>query len=359
MRILFALPGLHAVDRGAEIAFIAVATELARDHDVTLIGTGPAVAERPYRYLHVRRVARERFESFPKFVPVRSETAWEELSFIPGLLNIYRPSDYDVTVTCAYPFTNWALRRPAMGGRPKHVFVTQNGDWPAYANNAEYRLFDCDGLICINPDYFARNEANYRCAQIPNGVDLRRFQPGAAEQGRFGIPPGQRTVLMVSAMITSKNVAEGIRAVAGLPDTQLVVAGDGPLRGELQSLADQILRGRYFPMTVASADMAALYRSADAFLHLSRDESFGNAYVEAMACGKPVVAYDLPRTRWIVGDNAFLVHSDTKAVASGIEAALGSGVATQQAMVDRAANFDWSRIAQRYLEFFQDVVAQG
>lgn len=359
LRILFALPGLHAVDRGAEIAFIAVATELARDHEVTLIGTGPSVAGRPYRYRQVRRMARERFESFPKFAPVRSETAWEELSFVPGLLNIYRPSDYDVTVTCAYPFTNWALRRPARGGRPKHVFVTQNGDWPAYANNAEYRWFDCDGLICINPDYFDRNSAKYRCALIPNGVDIGRFVPGSAEPGRFGIPLGRRTVLMVSAMIASKNVAEGIRAVAALPDAQLVVAGDGPLRGELQSLSDQLLPGRYFPMTVASADMPALYRSADVFLHLSRDESFGNAYVEAMACGKPVVAFDLPRTRWIVGDDAFLVNSDTKAVTSGIEAALRGGGATQQAMVDRAANFDWSRIAQRYLEFFQDVVARG
>ena len=42
MRILFALPGLHRHDRGAEVAFIAIARELARaGHAVTLIGSGP------------------------------------------------------------------------------------------------------------------------------------------------------------------------------------------------------------------------------------------------------------------------------------------------------------------------------
>jgi len=52
-----------------------------------------------------------------------AEFAYEDLTFIPGLLMNYRPSDYDVTVTCSYPFTNWALRRPELRKRrPPHVF---------------------------------------------------------------------------------------------------------------------------------------------------------------------------------------------------------------------------------------------
>ena len=84
-----------------------------------------------------------------------------------------------MTVTCSYPYTNWILRRPAIGGaKPRHVFVTQNGDWPPQQSGAEYRYFGCDGLVCTNPDYFERNKARWNCSLIPNGVDVTRFRPG-------------------------------------------------------------------------------------------------------------------------------------------------------------------------------------
>src|SRR5438552_1299332 len=236
VRILFALAGLHRVDRGAEIAFVAVARELAKaGHEVTLIGSGPSRPGQPYRYIRAPAIPREKFEAFPHMPLLRNETAWEEATFVPGLLAKYRPADFDIAATCAYPFTHWALRRPVLGGkRPRSVFITQNGDWPAFSDNAEFRLFDCDGLVCTNPDYFERNRACYRAALIPNGVDLERFRPGPPDRARFGLPESGPVVLMVSALIASKNVAEGITAVAGIRGAQLVVAGDGPLRSDLQ-----------------------------------------------------------------------------------------------------------------------------
>ncbi len=53
MRILIALPGIHRYDRGAEIAFMAVAQELAKSGDkVTLVGSGDAREGTRYRFLH-------------------------------------------------------------------------------------------------------------------------------------------------------------------------------------------------------------------------------------------------------------------------------------------------------------------
>jgi NADPH-dependent glutamate synthase beta subunit-like oxidoreductase len=53
MRVLFALPGLHRIDRGAEIAFISVANELAKaGHQVTLLGSGPPKPGTLYRFIH-------------------------------------------------------------------------------------------------------------------------------------------------------------------------------------------------------------------------------------------------------------------------------------------------------------------
>src|SRR5579872_5809601 len=134
MRVLFVLPGLHRYDRGAEIAFISVASELARaGDDVTLFGSGPQRQATPYRFRQVASIRRERFESLPSIPCLRDETCYEELTFVPDLIRIYNPQDYDITVGCSYPFTNWVLRRPVLGGqRPPHVFVTENGDWPAF-----------------------------------------------------------------------------------------------------------------------------------------------------------------------------------------------------------------------------------
>ena len=115
MKILFALAGLHRVNRGAEVAFISIANELAKAGDaVTLIGCGPSVPETLYSYIQAKCISRENFRSFPSIPLLRSEYIYEELTFMPELLLRYRPSDYDVTLTCGYPFTNWLLRRPTL-----------------------------------------------------------------------------------------------------------------------------------------------------------------------------------------------------------------------------------------------------
>jgi glycosyltransferase involved in cell wall biosynthesis len=360
MRILFALPGLHKYERGAEVALNALATELAiGGDDVTLIGSGDPKPSRPYRFLRAQSLQREGFEHFPSLPVFRSETVYEEASFMPGLLRRYRPRDFDITATCSYPFTNWALRRPSLRGpRPPHVFITQNGDWPAQSDKSEYRLFGCEGLVCTNPDYYERNHLQWPSALIPNGIDVNLFRPGASAREHFGLPENVPVVLMVSALIPSKRVADGILAVSKLPGTHLVVAGDGPLRDEIRQMASDLLPGRFTRVSVAGHEMPLLYRSADVFLHLSKEESFGNVYIEAMACGLPIVGHDTPRLRWIVGDDEFLVDTvDSDAVAARLtEAQSGSG-AQRKARLIRSSDFSWARVAAKYRTFFEQVIS--
>jgi len=362
MRILFALPGLHRYNRGAEIAFISIATELTKlGNAVTLVGTGPVCAGTSYRYVRVPSIARENFESFPSIPPLRNEYAYEELTFVPGLLSQYRPADYDVTLTCSYPFTNWLLRRPVLrGARPAHVFVTENGDWPAYENRSEYRFFGCDGLVCTNPDFLERNKDRWHCVLIPNGVDCNRFRPGVARRQAFGLPADRVIVLMVSALISSKRVATGIAAVSRIADADLVVAGDGPLRHDIDALASRLLPGRFSRVTAAPEQMPALYQSADVFLHLSKDESFGNIYLEALACGLPIVAHDSPRLRWIVGNGQFLTDTENEAaIARQIIRARDVSPAQRQESINRAQEFSWPRIGEMYQRFLQNVATSA
>ncbi len=360
MKILFALPGLHRYDRGAEIAFISIATELCKGGDVvTLVGSG---RERPaalYQFLHAGSVRREKFEKFPLMPVLRNEYAYEELTFAPGLLRHFRPSDYDVTITCGYPFTNWILRRRAFGiTRPPHVFVTQNGDWPARARNSEYRCFGCEGLVCTNPDFYERNAQRWRCKLIPNGIDCNKFSVGPARRPKLGLPAGGVVVLMVSALIPSKRVEIGIEAVSRSPDAYLVVAGDGPLREQIDAAAKRLLPGRFKRLTVQADCMPGVYRSADVFLHLSKDESFGNVFLEAMACGLPIVAHDSARSRWIVGNDEYLVDTENPTeIARKIEQARFSSAPQQVRRVAKAAEFSWVKIAQTNRQVLREIVA--
>ncbi len=340
---------------------MAIARELTRaGNAVTLIGSGPEREGTPYRFVRASSLARENFRNFPSIPFLRNDCAYEELTFLPNLMLHYRPQNFDVTLTCNYPFTNWLLRRPTFrGSRPAHVFVTENGDWPAISDQSEYRFFDCDALVCTNPDFYERNRARWRCRLIPNGVDCTRFQPGSAHREKYGLPSDRLVVLMVSALIASKRVEAGIDAVSRISNAHLVVAGDGPLRPEIDKIAAHSLPGRFTRLSVPAENMPSLYQSADVFLHLSRDESFGNVFLEAMACGLPVVAHDSPRIRWIVGNDQFLTDTqDIGNVARSIDLAANAvSVDRRMASVERAASFSWSKVGNMYQDFLQELTS--
>jgi glycosyltransferase involved in cell wall biosynthesis len=116
-------------------------------------------------------------------------------------------------------------------------------------------------------------------------VDTRRFAriPDPARP-----PPGagDPTYLCVSALVPYKRVELAVRAMAGRRG-RLVVVGDGPDRERLTRLApaNVELRGR-----VADDELDLLYAASDAVIHPAIDD-FGIVPVEALAAGRPVVAF--------------------------------------------------------------------
>lgn len=362
IRVAIVLPGLHRVRRGAETAFEAVGRELAKlpGFAVTLIGSGPPRPDEPYRYVRVPCLPRERFERYPRLPTLRNEYSYEELTFAIGLFRAYRPGDYDVTMTCSYPYTNWLLRRPARR-RPIHVYVTQNGDWPAREARREYRFFHCDGLVCTNPAFYGRNHGRWPAALIPNGVDPQQFAPGVGDRPVFNLPTDRPIALMVSAMIRSKRVLEGAQAVARVPGLHLAIAGDGPERGEIERYACLKMPDRLHLFDLPRDRMPELYRCADVFLHMSQIEPSANAYIEALATGLPIVTHGRDVTRWTLEDQAYYVDtSDTSAVAGATQRALQqakvSDVASRRALVER--RFTWAAIAGDYAAFFNELRRQ-
>jgi glycosyltransferase involved in cell wall biosynthesis len=162
---------------------------------------------------------------------------------------------------------------------------------------------------------------------------------------------------MVSALVASKRVEAGIDVISKLPDAHLVVAGDGPLKDFLEAKAEHLLPDRYKQLSIPPERMPDLYRSADVFLHLAKEEPFGNVFVEAMACGLPVVGHDTPRLRWIVGDDGFLLDTDDlAAVVREIERARRAVTGGQAKRITRAATFSWTKVGELYRVFLREVI---
>ena len=250
IRVAFFLPGLGRVQRGAETAFLEVARALSHydDVEVELFGTGNDVPE-GLTVHSVGYLSREKFEKWPSLPFFRNEYAWEELSFTWNLRRkaVYRPERFDATISCTFPHVNMFLNRRQRGGSPLNIFVTQNGDWMCQSNQSEYRLFGCDGLVCINPEYYERNRDKYPTVLIPNGTDPDYFTPdsNASVPEEVRVSHDGPVVVMASAMIASKRVDMAVEAVSRVPNACLMVAGDGPDREMIAQLAEERLPGRY------------------------------------------------------------------------------------------------------------------
>lgn len=363
------LPGLGRVQRGAETAFLEVARALNSfpDVDVVLFGTGDDVPA-GLSIRKVRCVPREKLERLPRMPVFRSECHYEEYSFVRQLKrgNDFDPHAFDAVIHCTYPFVNWYVQK-CKRRNPKllSIFVTQNGDWMCRAMHREYRWFACDGLIAINPDYYANNRQRHRTILIPNGTDPVVFTPRTQTDEPFKfqapIPPGHTVVLMASALIESKRVAEGVEAAAKVDNAYFIVAGDGPKRDEIARLAKDLMPGRYQLLgSVPRDQMASLFRQADVFLHMSKVEPFGIVYLEAAACGLPVVTHDGETPRWILGDTALYADTDNvHDVADAIQMATDPQLREilGEAARDRVIE-DWTWIAQgrRYRKFIRGLL---
>ena len=130
-----------------------------------------------------------------------------------------------------------------------------------------------------------------RLVLSPLGVETSRFSPGGAGDDIVGAGRERPVVLNVGSLYPVKGQMDVLRALARVPDAELVVVGEGPLRGELRRLATRLgLRDRIRWLgAVAHDQRPAVYRAAAVFVQGSRHEAQGMALLEAAACGVPAV----------------------------------------------------------------------
>lgn len=110
---------------------------------------------------------------------------------------------------------------------------------------------------------------------------------------------------------------------------------------------------------VDDADLAGLYQGAAALVHLASHEGFGFTPLEALSCGIPVLAADLPVLRETLGEHArFTDPTDSRATARELDMLLESGdtPVARQSRVDWAARYTWEGCARRVIACYRDAL---
>ncbi len=178
------------------------------------------------------------------------------------------------------------------------------------------------------------------------GLDRSVFHPLDRGECRAALklPPDRPVLATVGALIPRKGQAYAIAAMAKLPEAILLVAGGGPDREALQAQATRLgLAERVrFLGPVPHGDLPKVLSAADVFVLPTQSEGLANAWVEALACGTPVVTTPIPGARELLTDPAYgrFAGRDAAEIADAVQALLAAPPA-RDAVLAGAAAFSW------------------
>jgi teichuronic acid biosynthesis glycosyltransferase TuaC len=155
-----------------------------------------------------------------------------------------------------------------------------------------------------------------RTQVVGNGVDLDKFSPEDRREARlkYGLPQQAKVLVSVGALVERKGFHRVIQILPNLldhiPDLHYLIVGGGSPEGNMEvELREQVTRlglekQVHFLGAMPPEELKWPLSAADIFVLATRNEGWANVFLEAMACGLPVVTTD-------VGGNAEVVCSPT------------------------------------------------
>jgi len=202
--------------------------------------------------------------------------------------------------------------------------------------------------------------ADFQSTIIPNGIDTAYWR--ASPTSRY-LRPGMRNLVFLGRLEQRNGPGVAIEAFSKiaplLPDVRLLMAGDGPMRDDLQAKVPPHLRDRIEFLGALYDQRPELLASASVFLLPARAVGFSIMVLEAFAAGLPVVALpalgtDRAGEHWsnviVAKENSAAAFAD--AVIDTLQRDQGDRIARGRSIAD---TFDWARIGSRILDVFQRV----
>ncbi len=260
--------------------------------------------------------------------------AWGKAGFCPQLF--WQLSKFDVVQLHfpAFGLAEVVALWKAVGGKGKlfvfyHHDLRGKGWWGRFFSWYKkivmpFVLRQADKIIVSSFDYarhsdlagfYAKHQDKF--VALPFGVREKLMPTDNKPELKQakGIPQAEKVILFVGGLDRNhyfKGVEVLLRAVSKLKQSvdwawRLVVVGDGDLRPAYQQLAAelQINDKVFFVGSQTETDLIKFYQLADVLVlpSIDQSEAFGLVLIEAMACGCPVIASNLPGVRWVVNES--------------------------------------------------------
>lgn len=209
-----------------------------------------------------------------------------------------------------------------------------------------------------------------RVLTMAGGVDESFIRPrrgGDAVRQELAIPAGAPVVLGLGALVSEKDplgqLSVAAEALEKVPHAVYVVAGEGPLRPEVEAAVGELGLGSRVRVLGARPDVGDLLAAADVLLLASRHEGVPRVVLEAGMAGLPAVAYavaGIPETV-VDGDTGLLAPAGD---AGALAVALAGLLADPELRRDLGARarrlyrerFSVDAVARAYLEVYRDLV---
>ena len=216
----------------------------------------------------------------------------------------HRPDLIITTHLFFAPLARWLKR---VSGTPYWAVAHGFEAWDALTPRRARAMRSADRVLAVSRftrDYLTRYHGldPSRIHLLPNMIDPEEFAPGPRSPElltRYGLRADQRIILTV-ARTESRDRYKGYDEIIQLmpeiqravPDAHYLLVGEGNDQARLRQLVEDLgLRERVTLATgVPRAELCAHYNLCDLFVMPSRREGFGIVYLEALACGKPVLA---------------------------------------------------------------------
>jgi glycosyltransferase involved in cell wall biosynthesis len=357
---------------GAGNATRYIARELAAlGHDVTVLTTAfgrlPRREEREgYTVRRVRAIRRRRNRSTPL------EMISFTFSAIGTALRLARRERPDASIAFfGIPSGPVSLALKGVYGVP-YIVSLRGGDVPGFQpyDLALYHrltkplirfIWRCSAAVVANSaglrDLAMNTAPELPIPIIPNGIDVDQFLPA----NRLNREPPPR-LLFVGRLTRQKGLVYLLEALVMLDAPYaLAIAGDGDQRAALETRAAELGIGDriHFAGWCSREEIINHYAAADVFVFPSLDEGMSNAVLEAMACGLPIVATDIPGNAELVveGKNGYLIPPrDSEALAERLQRlmlspALREKMGRESRLSSKA--YSWDKVAETYASLIQ------
>ncbi len=292
MKILLAIKSLNVPGGGAERVFVDVANGLAR--------RGHAVEALTFDYPGEvfypldRRIPRHDMAFNPPGVPL------PRIGYIKAIPRIRKAAcSVNPDVIVAFMHSTYVPLTLALTRTGLPLIASEHTDARHYANRPFQqflrRQIDRRAVARTFPSHTTLlsygDNISQRTLVLPNPVDLEAFLPSSATA-----PTQPLTVLCVGRLMKEKDHATLLQAFAKVapdfPDWRLKIVGDGHLRPELEAEIGRLALGERVELPGYTRNIVREYADAAIVAISSRYKSFGLAAAEALAAGRPVVAFD-------------------------------------------------------------------